>query len=85
MTVLSGSARADTPFGPLAGRTPVMVTDQGADSAVIQFHCGSTPVMLAVSGPNFLGLIRGLIALAADDTRAALESELEAALSVVAA
>lgn len=83
MTVrLSGSAKAVTPFGPMAGRTPVTLADQGTDSAVIMFHCGATPVSLTVAGDNYLGLVRGLIALASPANRAELESELADVLAV---
>ena len=79
-SMISGSARADTPFGPLAGRTMVHVSDQGDDSAVISFHCGTTPVMLAVAGDNYLSLIRELIDHASSANRDRLDAELSQAL-----
>jgi hypothetical protein len=82
--MISGAAKADTPFGPLAGRTMVTVEDFGEDSARIGFMCGPTPVHLHVAGDNFVGLIRALIAQAAADTRQQLEDELDAALGQVA-
>lgn len=82
--MLTGSAKAETPFGPLTGRTPIHVTDFGTDSALISFMCGPTPVQIAVADSNFHGLIRSLIALAAEDTRQQLEDELADALEQVA-
>lgn len=78
--MISGSAKAMTPFGPLTGRTPIHVDDFGDDSAVVSFMCGNTPVEIAVAGDNFHALIRALIAQAAADTRAQLEAEFDAAL-----
>jgi hypothetical protein len=49
---ISGSAKATTPFGPLTGRTPVWVSDFGADSILIEFQCGGTPVQLALAGEH---------------------------------
>lgn len=83
-TMITGSAKAVTPFGPLTGRTAIYVEDQGEDSAVISFHCGHTPVILAVAGGNYFGLIRELIAHASAGQRARLEAELEDALGQVA-
>jgi hypothetical protein len=60
-TSISGSAKAVTPFGPLSGLTPVVVEDAGADSVVITFHCGATPVMLAMAGDNYLAFVRACI------------------------
>lgn len=84
-TMLSGSARAETPFGPLAGRTAVHVTDQGDDSAVISFNVGGTPVMLAVAGANYIRLIELLIEHASEHNRARFEAALDAALEEGAA
>lgn len=78
---ISGSAKAVTPFGPLAGRTPVTVEDAGADSIVVSFHCGATPVMLAVAGPNYLAFVRECIRHAAPGVRAELEAELATAVA----
>jgi hypothetical protein len=80
-SAISGSAKAVTPFGPLAGRTPVTVTDQGTDSVVIAFHCGATPVVLALAGENYLAFVRECITKAGDMHRAALDAALDAAVS----
>lgn len=80
MTGLSGAAKAVTPFGPLAGRTPIKVSNNGTDLAIIDFLCGDTPVSLAVSGDNFIALVRQLIEQASDLNRARLTSELEEAM-----
>jgi hypothetical protein len=82
--MITGSAKAMTPFGALTGRTPIHVEDFGTDSALISFMCGSTPVQVAVAGDNFTGLIRALIAKAAEH-RAQLEAELDAVLEEGAA
>lgn len=79
--MISGFAKAVTPFGPLAGRTPIHVEDgAGEDSARISFMCGQTPVSFSVADGNFHALIRALIAQAAAGTREQLEAELDAAL-----
>jgi hypothetical protein len=75
-TAISASAKAETPFGPLAGRTPVHVTDAGADSVVITFHCGPTPVTLVMAGEHYLAFVRACIAHAADESRPALTEAL---------
>lgn len=79
---ITGSAKAQTPFGPLAGRTIVHVDDQGVDSAVITFQCGHTPVMLAVAGENYINLIRELIAHASPALRDELGTQLDEALGL---
>lgn len=84
--MISGFAKAMTPFGPLAGRTPIHVEDgAGEDSARISFMCGQTPVSFVVADGNFQGLIRALIAQAGANTRAELEAEYDAALNEGAA
>lgn len=85
-SMISGFAKAMTPFGPLAGRTPIHIEDgAGEDSARISFLCGQTPVSFTVADSNFHGLIRALIAQAAAGTREQLEAELDAALEEGAA
>ena len=78
--MISGSAKASTPFGQLTGRTMVHVDDFGEDSARISFMCGQTPVELAVADANFHGLIRALIAHASPASQEVLTAELDAAL-----
>lgn len=78
--MISGFAKALTPFGTLAGRTPIHVENFGDDSARISFMCGQTNVSFAVADANFHGLIRALIAQAGATARAELEAEYEAAL-----
>lgn len=78
--MITGSAKAETPFGALTGRTPIHVDNFGEDSARISFMCGPTPVSFAVADGNFHALIRALIAQAAAGTREQLEAELAAAL-----
>ena len=78
---ITGAAKAVTPFGPLAGRTPVTIADQGTDSVVIMFHCGSTPVSLAMADANYLAFVRECIRHASP----AIRAELDAALAAVAA
>lgn len=80
-SLITGSAKAVTPFGPLAGRTTVHVEDRGDDLAVISFMCGTTPVMLALSGDNFYGLLNELIAVAANDRQAELREQLREAIA----
>ena len=80
-SLITGSAKAVTPFGPLAGRTTVHVEDQGVDSAVITFMCGTTPVMLALAGDNYLNLVRELIAHAATHRQAELTDALQQAIA----
>lgn len=79
--MISGFAKAVTPFGPLAGRTPVMVEDCGTDSVVITFHCGATPVSLVMADSNYLAFVRECIGHASP----AIRAELEAALDALAA
>jgi len=50
-------AKATTPFGVLAGRSRVTVTDIGEDGAAIEFHCGPTPVMIVMAGKNLHNFI----------------------------
>lgn len=83
--MITGMAKAMTPFGPLAGRTPIHVENFGDDSARISFMCGQTPVSFSVADGNFHDLIRALIAQAAAGTREQLEAELDAALEEGAA
>ena len=54
-------AKADTPFGPLAGRTRVNITHNGYDLALVTFHCGDTKITLSIAGNNLNELILGLI------------------------
>lgn len=59
--IAKGFAKAETPFGPLSGYTHINVTDQGNDSAVIDFRCGHTPVRLVVAGADYRALVTALI------------------------
>ena len=61
MTRLTGFAKAETQFGPLAGRTTIEITDQGDNSVVITFRCGHTPVLLALAGQHYHDFIRAVI------------------------
>lgn len=79
--MISGTAKAETPFGPLCGRTAVTVADQGENSVVIGFQCGHTPVVLAVAGNHYLEFVRELIAHASADQRTALAAELDRAVA----
>jgi hypothetical protein len=54
-------AKADTPFGPLAGRTQVNITHNGYDLALVTFNCGDTKVTLSIAGAHLNDLITGLI------------------------
>lgn len=79
--MISGSAKATTPFGPLAGRTAIVIEDQGEDSVVISFQCGHTPVMLAVAGAHYLDFMRELIGHASQANRVALTAALVEAVA----
>ena len=61
MSTTTGFAKADTPFGALAGRTRIEITHNGLDLAIITFRCGDTPVTLTVAGEHLNALITGLI------------------------
>lgn len=78
--MVSGQAKAVTPFGPLAGRTPVTVSDFGADSAYIDFHCGSTPVSLALAGGHLVDFIDALIDKVAEHQANRMRARLASAL-----
>ena len=82
--VSKGFAKAETPFGPLSGYTHINVTDQGRDSAVIDFRCGHTPVRLAVVGADYLDLVRALIEKASPAYREQLSDRLEEVLKATA-
>jgi len=61
MGTTTGHAKAETPFGVMAGRTRVEVTHNGIDLAIIKFRCGETPVSLAIAGEHLDALIKALI------------------------
>lgn len=82
--VSKGFAKAETPFGPLAGHTHINITDAGDDSAVIDFRCGHTPVRLVVAGANYLDLVRALIDKASPHRREELSDRLEHVLQATA-
>ena len=84
MTRLTGFAKADTQFGPLAGRTNIEITDQGQDSVNITFRCGTTPVMLSCAGANYLNLVRALIEKASPHQQELLNERLAEVLGSVA-
>lgn len=79
-----GFAKAETPFGPLAGHTHITVGDQGQDSIVIDFRCGHTPVRLVVAGSNYLDLMRALIDKASPHRQVELSDRLEEVLEAIA-
>ena len=72
-----GFAKAETPFGPLAGHTHITISDQGNDSAILDFRCGHTPVRLVVAGANYLDLVRALIDKASPAQREELNERLD--------
>lgn len=72
-----GFAKAETPFGPLAGHTHITISDQGNDSAILDFRCGHTPVRLVVAGANYLDLVRALIDKASPARREELNERLD--------
>jgi len=82
--VSKGFAKAETPFGPLAGHTHINVTDQGNDSAVIDFRCGHTPVRLVVAGHDYRDLVLALIEKASPAQREDLSERLEHVLKATA-
>lgn len=82
--VAKGFAKAETPFGPLSGHTHINVTEQGDDSAVIDFRCGHTPVRLVVAGQDYRDLVLALIEKAAPEHRAELSDRLEHVLKATA-
>ena len=61
MARITGQAKAETQFGPLAGRTVVEILDQGDNSIVITFRCGHTPVLLALAGQHYHDFVRAVI------------------------
>jgi hypothetical protein len=83
--MITGAAKASTPFGPLAGRTPIHITNNGEDLAIVDFLCGGTPVSIAVAGDNLHGLIRALIAQASELHAARLAHEFDTAMAEVSA
>jgi hypothetical protein len=82
--VSKGFAKAETPFGPLAGHTHINVTEQGNDSAVIDFRCGHTPVRLVVAGQDYRDLVLALIEKASPAQRQDLSDRLEHVLKASA-
>lgn len=69
-------ARADTPFGPMAGRTRVTVTQHSIDCVAIEFHVGPTPVLLAMAESNLHNFIHVLAQACNELDRARLLGEL---------
>ena len=74
---ITGSAKAETPFGPMTGRTRVEIEPSGEDMVVITFHCGATPVILAMAGGNFHAFIRACIGQASEMTRRKYTKQLD--------
>ena len=77
---MTGQARADTGFGPLAGRTAIEVLDQGDNSVVISFRCGHTPVVLALAGANYHAFVRACIDKASPQYQEKLNTRLDAVI-----
>ena len=84
MPRLTGFAKAETPFGPLAGRTAIEITDAGNDSVTVSFRCGSTPVAFTCAGDNYEQLVRAMIEKATPELREGLNERLDAVLKAVA-
>jgi len=81
---ITGSAKAETPFGPLAGRTKFDISDAGSDSVTVAFTCGSTPVSFTCAGANYLALVRAMIEKASPENEEQLNERLDAVLKAVA-
>lgn len=79
-----GFAKAETPFGPLAGHTHIAVGDAGNDSVILDFRCGHTPVRLVVAGANYLDLVRAMIDKASPHRAEQLNERLEHVLEAIA-
>lgn len=77
MDRITGFAKADTAFGPMAGRTAVEIHDQGNNSVVITFRCGPTPVMLSLAGQHYHDFVRAVIAKASPHSQELLNKRLE--------
>ena len=84
MERVTGFAKAETPFGPLAGHTSIEVSDQGTDSVTVTFRCGTTPVAFTCAGANYLNLVRAMIDKASPAQQEQLNERLTEALRVVA-
>ena len=69
-------ARATTPFGMMAGRSMVTVTDGGQDCAAIEFHVGPTPVMLVMAESHLHAFIEALAGVCNELYRARVLAEL---------
>jgi hypothetical protein len=69
-------AKATTPFGVMAGRSRVTVTDAGQDCAVIEFHVGPTPVLLAMAESHLHAFIETLAGVCNELHRARVLAEL---------
>ncbi len=77
MDRITGQAKAETGFGPLAGRTAIEVLDQGDNSIVISFRCGHTPVILALAGANYHNFVRACIDKASPQYQEQFNARLE--------
>lgn len=59
--IITGFAKAETPFGPLAGRTTVEVNDNGENCVIVTFRCGTTPVQIALAGAHYHDFVKAII------------------------
>jgi len=84
MARLTGYAKAETPFGPMAGRTNIEISDAGTDSVTVAFRCGTTPVAFTCAGANYLNLVRAMIEKASPHHQEELNERLTAVLEAVA-
>lgn len=75
----SCSAKAMTPFGPLAGRSILRVDRDAEDLVTISFTVGATPVSFSVADSHLDQFIRDLIAATNTARRSELLDALEAA------
>jgi uncharacterized protein (DUF3820 family) len=69
-------ARATTPFGVMAGRSMVTVTDGGQDCAAIEFHVGPTPVMVVMAESHLHAFIEALAGVCNELYRARVLADL---------
>ena len=69
-------AKATTPFGVMAGRSMVTVTEGGQDCAAIEFHVGPTPVMVVMAESHLHAFIEALAGVCNELYRARVLADL---------
>lgn len=82
--MIPAAATAQTPFGPVGGRTFLNVHRHADDLAQTSFLCGSTPVTFSLADSDLHAYIGALIECVAANARAELLDRLAAAREGVA-